>query len=174
MPYFADLPPVILPRVFAINTPPYQWCELRQVRDLARPLSEYAGTDYDPSSEDLVNDFAALAPYNHQVVRGARPKIFRYVVSAPRSVVLQWGTEVPEGHHPYFTHKQFVLDVGTPYPEHLFVPMQWSLDALSAILAGATCATERKTKDAADIPHTRYAGISNDQLIDLGEIKFTK
>jgi hypothetical protein len=174
VPYFTELPPVILPRAFAINWPPYHWCELQQVRDLVQPLSEYAGTHYDPSSEDLVNDFAALIPYNRQVIHDQQPKIFRCVVSPPRGTVTQWGTEVPKGHHPYFEHKKFVLDVGVPYPNSLFVPMDWSLATLTAILAGATCATERKVKNTAGVLELRYVGIGKERMIDISERQFTK
>lgn len=173
MPYFTDSPPVILPRVFAINTPPFQWCELRQVRDLVPALSAYAGSSYDPTPEQLVNDFAALAPYNHQTTNGKRPKILRYVVSPPHEVVFYGGTEVPSAHHPYFKHLPFVLGARAPYPESLFVPMQWALDTLSAILSGATCATEREVTNQDKTHSIHYFAVCKDILIDLGERRMT-
>lgn len=174
MPYFDDLPPIVLPRVFAINWPPYQWCELRQVRDLVRPLSALAMTDYDPTSEQLVHDFAALAPYNHQVVCGKQPQILRYVVSPPQQAVTYGGTEVPQGHHPYFKGQFFKLGVGTPYPESLFVPMQWALDTLSAVLVGAVCVTEHAKGDAKSKRNIRLIGMSGTgQSYDIDERRMT-
>ena|SRR3989338_2390681 len=110
-------------------------------------IAKLAGNEFAPTPEELVDRFAALTRRNrlpkHLHKDGAefsKIKIFRYSIDG----ISFSGTKVPypEKGTNYPPYSHFELEVGTPYPENLFVTEEWALATLNAIRKGAIAAVD--------------------------------
>jgi hypothetical protein len=120
----------------------WYWCKIGAICDIASHLALQTGIEFDPTPEELVSRFAALARLN-RLPEGVteddirrRPKIFRY----SRDGHSLGGVEVPTQHPHAPPYVPFELPIEKPYPRELFVQEDWARSTLSAIQLGAIAA----------------------------------
>ena len=144
-----DKPIIVMPAVYEIPLGLWRWCRLVEVCAVVPGVAALAGSEFEPSAEQLVTFFSALARRNSRQQTPAEkktnqltPKYFRYS---------QDGSDlradlVPDNHHP-FNQDAFRLDIPQPYPETLLVPEGWAIDTLKAIRQGAGAAMSQVEGD---------------------------
>lgn len=119
----------------------WNWCRLNEVCDIVPDLAATAGNEFRPGPDDLVRRFAALVRLNRLPEDAAknapRKKIFRYSVDGSSFA----GTEVLSDLG-LREKNVFRLDIASPYPPGLFVPVGWVQDTLSAIRLGSVQAVQ--------------------------------
>ena len=138
-------PTVIMPPVYELSLGVWRWCKLREVCDVVPDVAELARIYFRPTQEELVSQFAALVrpnrlpwPAGFESVAVLQKKLFRYSLCgngvASREVPTQEGKSPP--------YVPFNLELGTPYPEEMFVPEGWVIDTLKAVRRGAAAAAD--------------------------------
>jgi hypothetical protein len=132
-----DIPVVIMPPVYELPIGIWRWCKMNEVCEVVHGVARLGGNDFTLTSEELVRNFAALAK---TINASPEKKFFRYSVDGKSLRA----TEIPmDQHHPAFPpYRPFVLDIGFPYPEEMFVPEGWVLDTFKAIRRGAKAAAD--------------------------------
>ena len=152
---------MVMPPVYEIEFGQWRWCKLHEVCSVVAGLRKITETDFDPTPEELVSRFAALAKRNGGLKGpgvseedGARwmKKIFRY----SRDGVNFWGTEVPTTYPVAPPYVFFQLDLATPYPQELFVPEGWVIDTLKAVRLGAVAAADFDGRKIGFAPEKSY------------------
>jgi len=119
----------------------HRWCRLDELVDVVCGLSRAAGTDFVPTPEDLVTRFVAATHINQGVESdprpaGEQPSIFRYSVDGCEL----HGARVPRDCADCPPHVDFVLEIGTPYPQGMYVPERWARLVTKGVRVGAVAA----------------------------------
>jgi hypothetical protein len=145
-----DNPTIVMPPVYELPINMWRWCILTDVCAVVSNAARMVSNDFSPTPEELVHRFASLARLNKipEHLQGTEQepapiKFFRFSLDG-RGLR---ATEVPlfikgvrEVEPPPFG--PFELEIGTPYPDPLFVPEGWVIDTLKAIRCGAIAAAE--------------------------------
>lgn len=154
----------VMPPVYEVAIGFWRWCKLDEVCELVPYIARLGKSEYSPTPEKLVRDFAGVVRLNRipenitpEAREKRKKKIFRYVLPGGTNL---GGTEVPlceRGHNwraapPY---SDFKLDLSIPYPKGLFVPEGWVLDTMSIIRRGAVYAIDHGNHLTCAYPENR-------------------
>jgi hypothetical protein len=141
-------PVIVMPPVYELSLGIWQWCNLIEVCAVVPDLALLAriGIEFKPTPEELVSRFAALVrpnrlpwPASAETEDVLKKKLFRYSLAGNGIS----GREVPmEGSGKAPPYVPFNLNLGTPYPDDMFVPEGWVIDTLKAIRRGAIAAAD--------------------------------
>jgi len=138
-------PVVIMPPVYELSLGIWRWCRLREICDAVPDIASLARIDFRPTREELVSRFAALVRPNRlpwpaavETAEVLKKKLFRYSLCgsgiSAREVPTRDGCAPP--------YVPFSLELGTPYPDEMFVPEGWAIDTLKAVRRGAVAAAD--------------------------------
>ena len=143
-------PVAVVPPVYELPVNHWRWCNLKELCAVVPGVAALAGLEFSPSPESLVRRFAGLTRPNKEPDTGSA-----FQPQAEKKVIFRFsrdglgfsGTEVPlvgeaNGLDLVPPFAPFILDVGMPYAETLFVREDWATDTLAAIRKGVVATAD--------------------------------